>query len=59
LAEELRRRFTRARLAAMLEHELRETGRHHIRSHVSIIPQHGYLVAMGDGEAVTIRLIEE
>jgi hypothetical protein len=59
LAEELRRRFARARLAAILAFELKETGKQHARSHVSIVPQHGYLVAIGDGENVTIRLVEE
>jgi hypothetical protein len=43
----------------MLEYELREKGKHHARSHVAIVPQHGYLVAIGDGESLTIRLVEE
>jgi hypothetical protein len=58
LAEELRRRFMRARLAAILEHELRESGRR-ARPHVAIVPQHGYLIAIGDGESLTIRLVED
>ncbi|MGC2400164.1 MAG: hypothetical protein WA510_10295 [Acidobacteriaceae bacterium] len=59
MADELRRRFTRARLAAILEYELRESGKHHARPHVAIVPQHGYLVAIGDGDSVTIRLVED
>ena len=59
MADELRRRFTRARLAAILEHELRENGKAHARPHVAIVPQQGYLVAIGDGDLLTIRLIEE
>ena len=59
MADELRRRFTQARLAAILEYELKETGNHHARPHVAIVPQHGYLVAIGDGDSVTIRLVEE
>ncbi len=59
MADELRRRFTRARLAAILEHELRESGNRHARPHVAIVPQHGYLVAIGDGDSLTIRLVEE
>jgi hypothetical protein len=43
----------------MLEYELRENGKHHARPHVAIVPQHGYLVAIGDGESLTIRLVEE
>jgi hypothetical protein len=59
LADELRRRFTRARLAAILDHQLKETGKYHARSHVAIVPQHGYLVTIGDGDSLTIRLVEE
>jgi hypothetical protein len=59
LADELRRRFTRARLAAILEYELQESGKRYARPHVAIVPQHGYLVAIGDGDSVTIRLVEE
>jgi len=59
LADELRRRFTRARLAAILEHELMESGKHSARSHVAIVPEQGYFVAIGDGDSVTIRLVEE
>jgi hypothetical protein len=59
LADELRRKFTRARLAAILDFELRETGKHHALSHVAIVPHHGYLLTVGDGESVTIRLVEE
>jgi hypothetical protein len=46
-------------LAAILEHELRESGNRHARPHVAIVPQHGYLVAIGDGDSLTIRLVEE
>jgi hypothetical protein len=46
-------------LAAILDFELRETGKHHALSHVAIVPQHGYLLTVGDGESVTIRLVEE
>lgn len=59
MGEELRTRFMRARLAAMLEHELRENGNSHARSHVAIVPRMGYLVAIGDGDSVTIRLVQE
>jgi hypothetical protein len=46
-------------LAAILEHELRESGNRHARPHVAIVPQQGYLVAIGDGDSLTIRLVEE
>ncbi len=59
MADELRRRFMRARLAAILEHELRASGKHHACPHVAIVPQNGYLIAIGDGESLTIRLVEE
>ena len=59
MGDELRRRFTRARLAAILEHELRESGNRDAHPHVAIVPQHGYLVAIGDGDSLTIRLVEE
>ena len=49
----------RARLAALLEHELNENGSNSARSHVAIVPQMGYLVAIGDGDSLTIRLVEE
>lgn len=59
MADELRSRFMRARLAAILEHELREGGNYHARSHVAIVPQMGFLVAIGNGDSLTIRLVEE
>ncbi|NYF91774.1 hypothetical protein RBB79_19100 [Tunturiibacter empetritectus] len=59
MAEELKSRFTRARLAAIVEHELREDGNCQASSHVVIVPQVGYLVAIENGESVTIRLVEE
>jgi hypothetical protein len=59
MTEELKSRFVRARLAAILEHELREEGKSEAKSHVAIVPQMGYLVAIGDGESLTIRLVEE
>jgi hypothetical protein len=58
MAEELRTRFTRARLAAIVEHELREHNGH-ASSHVAIVPQMGYLVAIHNEDVVTIRLVEE
>jgi len=58
MAEELRQKFVRARLAAILQHELREEGYLRADSHVAIVPQMGYLVAIGRGESVTIRLVE-
>jgi len=59
MAEELKSRFTRARLAAILEHELIESGNCDARSHVAIVPELGYLVTIGNGDSLTIRLIEE
>ncbi|MGC1299847.1 MAG: hypothetical protein WA869_32895 [Alloacidobacterium sp.] len=49
----------RARLAAIVEYELREGGNSHASSHVAIVPRMGYLVAIGNGDSMTIRLIEE
>jgi|HubBroStandDraft_6_1064221.scaffolds.fasta_scaffold3142595_1 hypothetical protein len=49
----------RARLAAILEHELQESGKRHARPHVAIVPQKGYLIAIGDGDLLTIRLVED
>jgi hypothetical protein len=59
MADELKKRFMRARLAAILEHELREGDNIGASSHVAIAPRLGYIVAIGDGESTTIRLIEE
>lgn len=59
MADELRTKFMRARLAAILEQELRESGHTHVRSHVAIVPKMGYIVAIDNHEDVTIRLIEE
>jgi hypothetical protein len=59
MTDELKPRFVRARLAAILEHELREGGNHEVNSHVAIVPQLGYIVAIDDGDSVTIRLVEE
>jgi hypothetical protein len=59
MGDDVRRRFMRARLAAILEHELREGGNNEARSHVAIVPQMGYLVAIGHGESLTIRLVVE
>ena len=60
MADDLRTKFMRARLAAILEHELRESGRSHARSHVAIAPEMGYIVAIDNKEEnVTIRLVEE
>jgi hypothetical protein len=59
MGEELRQRFARARLKAILEHELREEGRHEAKSHVEIVPRLGYLVAIGHGDDLTIRLVQE
>jgi hypothetical protein len=59
MSDELKTRFTRARLAAILEHELRERGNSHASSHVAIVPQMGYLVSIGNGDSLTIRLVEE
>ena len=56
---ELRTRFMRARLAAILEHELRESGNQQARFHVAIVPRMGYFVAIGDGDSLTIRLVQE
>jgi hypothetical protein len=57
--DQLKQRFTRARLKAILDHDLREAGHHEAASHVEIVPRMGYLVAIGHGEALTIRLVEE
>jgi len=59
MGDELRSRFTRARLAAILEHELRESGKMNAQPHVEIVPRMGYLVTIGDGESLTIRLVQE
>ncbi len=59
MADELKSRFTRARLAAMLEHELREGGNSQARSYVAIVPRMGYLLTIGNGDSLTIRLVEE
>ena len=59
MTDELRTKFMRARLAAILEHELRESGCIHVRSHVAIVPEMGYFVAIDNHEDVTIRLVEE
>jgi hypothetical protein len=59
MAEELKRRFTRARLAAIVEHDLQELGHSEAHSHVSIVPHMGYLVAIEHGDVATIRLVEE
>lgn len=59
MADELKPRFVRARLAAILEHELRESGNHRVNSHVAIARHMGYIVAIDDGDSVTIRLVEE
>ena len=56
---DLRSRFMRARLAAILEHELRDSGNHEARSHVAIVPQMGYFVAIDSGDSLTIRLVQE
>jgi hypothetical protein len=59
MADELKIRFTRARLAAIVEHELREGGNEEARSHVAIVPRLGYLVTIGNGESTTIRLVQD
>ena len=59
MAEELRARFTRARLAAIIEHKLREDGNCQASSHVAIVPKMGYLVAIDNRDTLTIRLVEE
>jgi hypothetical protein len=59
LRDELKTKFMRARLAAILQCELRESGRSHIQSDVAIVPEMGYLVSLHSHEDVTIRLIEE
>jgi hypothetical protein len=59
MADELRRKFMRARLAAIVEHELQERGDSYARSHVAIVPKMGYLVTIGNGDSTTIRLVEE
>ena len=59
MGDDLRQRFTRARLKAILEHELREEGRHGASSHVEIVPRLGYFVAIGHGDDLTIRLVQE
>jgi len=46
-------------LAAIVEHELRENGNTHVRSHVAIAPRLGYFVAIGDEDSLTIRLVQE
>jgi hypothetical protein len=59
MAEELRTRFTRARLAAIVQHKLHEDGNCHASSNVAIVPQLGYLVSIDNGDSVTVRLVEE
>ena len=59
MTDELKPRFVRARLAAILEHELRESGNHEVSSHVAIVPNMGYIVVIDNGDSVTIRLVEE
>jgi hypothetical protein len=59
MEDELRTRFVRARLAAILEHELRESGHTHACSCVAIAPRLGYIVAVCNEEALTIRLVQE
>jgi hypothetical protein len=49
----------RARLAAILEHELREGGNNEAHSHVVIVPRMGYLLVIGYGDSLTIRLVVE
>jgi len=46
-------------LAAIIEHELRENGHNHVRSHVAIAPRLGYFVAIGNEDSMTIRLVQE
>jgi hypothetical protein len=58
MEDDLKSRFMRARLAAMVEHELLEGGDCQTRSHVAIVPQMGYLVTIGNGDSLTIRLVE-
>ena len=58
MGDDLHQRFTRARLKAILEHELQEQGRHDAKSHVEIAPRLGYFVAIGHGDDMTIRLVE-
>ncbi len=59
MADELKSKFMRARLSAMLEHELREGGNSQALSHVAIVPEMGYLLTIGNGDSLTIRLVEE
>jgi hypothetical protein len=59
MTDDLKPQFMRARLAAILEHELREGGNNEADLHVAIVPQMGYFVAINDGGSLTIRLIEE
>jgi len=59
MGDELKRKFMRARLAAILDHELSENGNTNARSHVAIVPRMGYLVAIDEGDSLTIRLVEE
>jgi uncharacterized protein YmfQ (DUF2313 family) len=58
MRDELRTKFVRARLAAILEHELRESGVQ-ARSYVAIAPRLGYFVAINDEDSFTIRLVQE
>jgi DNA-binding winged helix-turn-helix (wHTH) protein len=48
-----------ARLKAILEHELRKEGRHESSSHIETVPRLGYLIAIGHGDNLTIRLVQE
>jgi hypothetical protein len=59
MGDELRSKFTRARLAAILDHELRESGSVGAQPHVAIVPRMGYLVTIGNGDSLTIRLVQE
>jgi hypothetical protein len=57
-AEELRQRFVGARMAAILRHELREQGYLSASADVAVATNMGYVVAIGRGASLTLRLVE-
>jgi hypothetical protein len=55
MSDELKQLIIRAKLKAILEHELREEGRHEAISHIEVVPRLGYLIVIGYGDNLTIR----
>lgn len=59
MSDELKQRFIRARLKTILEHELGKRDATKLAPHIEIVPRLGYLIAIGDGDDLTIRLVQE